>query len=116
MALNNMSEELAESYAVLERRVQEKTAGLEQKNEILAFLWQANRRLHSSAPLCERISPVLNGLQGLTLLRDIEVRVYDPKTKIITVSLPATRMMTVMIKAATSVHAICRRCRMAEQR
>jgi two-component system nitrate/nitrite sensor histidine kinase NarX len=76
MALNNMSEELAESYAVLERRVQEKTAGLEQKNEILA-LWQANRRLHSSAPLCERISPVLNGLQGLTLLRDIEVRVYD---------------------------------------
>ena len=77
MALNNMSEELAESYAVLERRVQEKTAGLEQKNEILAFLWQANRRLHASAPLCERISPVLNGLQGLTLLRDIEVRVYD---------------------------------------
>lgn len=77
MALNNMSEELAESYAVLERRVQEKTAGLEQKNEILAFLWQANRRLHSNIPLCERISPVLNGLQGLTLLRDIEVRVYD---------------------------------------
>ncbi|HIF6263127.1 TPA: nitrate/nitrite two-component system sensor histidine kinase NarX [Raoultella ornithinolytica] len=77
MALNNMSKELAESYSVLERRVQEKNAGLEQKNEILAFLWQANRRLHSSAPLCERISPVLNGLQGLTLLRDIEVRVYD---------------------------------------
>ncbi|MBB1201179.1 nitrate/nitrite two-component system sensor histidine kinase NarX [Enterobacteriaceae bacterium 89] len=77
MALNNMSKELAESYAVLEQRVQEKTANLEQKNEILAFLWQANRRLHSQAPLCERISPVLNGLQGLTLLRDIEVRVYD---------------------------------------
>ena len=77
MALNNMSKELAESYAVLEQRVQEKTANLEHKNEILAFLWQANRRLHSQAPLCERISPVLNGLQGLTLLRDIEVRVYD---------------------------------------
>lgn len=77
MALNNMSKELAESYAVLEQRVQEKTANLEQKNEILGFLWQANRRLHSPAPLCERISPVLNGLQMLTLLRDIEVRVYD---------------------------------------
>ncbi|MRS16943.1 nitrate/nitrite two-component system sensor histidine kinase NarX [Enterobacteriaceae bacterium RIT691] len=77
MALNNMSKELAESYAVLEQRVQEKTANLEQKNEILAFLWQANRRLHSQVPLCERISPVLNGLQGLTQLRDIEVRVYD---------------------------------------
>ena len=30
-ALNNMSAELAESYAVLEQRVQEKTAGLEHK-------------------------------------------------------------------------------------
>ena len=77
MALNNMSDELAESYASLEKRVQEKTAGLEQKNAILSFLWQANRRLHSNAPLCERISPVLNGLQELTPLRGIEVRVYD---------------------------------------
>lgn len=77
LALNNMSAELAESYASLERRVQEKTAGLEQKNAILSFLWQANRRLHANAPLCERISPVLNGLQKLTPLHDIEVRVYD---------------------------------------
>ncbi|SFU20965.1 two-component system, NarL family, nitrate/nitrite sensor histidine kinase NarX [Kosakonia arachidis] len=76
-ALNNMSAELAESYAVLEQRVNEKTAGLEQKNQILSFLWQANRRLHSRIPLCERLSPVLNGLQGLTLLHDIELRVYD---------------------------------------
>lgn len=50
---------------------------LEHKNQILSFLWQANRRLHSQAPLCERLSPVLNGLQNLTLLRDIELRVYD---------------------------------------
>lgn len=76
-ALNNMSAELAESYAVLEQRVQEKTAGLEQKNAILSFLWQANHRLHSRIPLCERLSPVLNGLQELTLLHDIELRVYD---------------------------------------
>lgn len=76
-ALNNMSDELAESYAVLEQRVKEKTAGLEQKNQILSFLWQANRRLHAQAPLCERLSPVLNGLQNLTLLHDIELRVYD---------------------------------------
>ncbi|MEG1248404.1 MAG: nitrate/nitrite two-component system sensor histidine kinase NarX [Citrobacter sp.] len=76
-ALNNMSEELAESYAVLEQRVQEKTAGLEHKNQILSFLWQANRRLHSQVPLCERLSPVLNGLQNLTQLHDIELRVYD---------------------------------------
>ena len=63
--------------SVLEQRVQEKTAGLEQKNEILSFLWQANRRLHMQVPLCERLSPVLNGLQNLTLLHDLELRVYD---------------------------------------
>lgn len=76
-ALNNMSDELAESYSVLEQRVREKTAGLEQKNQILSFLWQANRRLHSPVSLCERLSPVLNGLQNLTQLHDIELRVYD---------------------------------------
>ncbi len=77
IALNSMSAELAESYAVLEQRVREKTAGLEQKNQILSFLYQANRRLHSQAPLCQRLSPVLSELQKLTPLRDIELRVYE---------------------------------------
>jgi two-component system nitrate/nitrite sensor histidine kinase NarX len=77
VALNSMSVELAESYAVLEQRVREKTAGLEQKNQILSFLYQANRRLHSQAPLCQRLSPVLSELQQLTPLRDIELRVYE---------------------------------------
>ncbi|WP_416821698.1 nitrate/nitrite two-component system sensor histidine kinase NarX, partial [Cronobacter sakazakii] len=76
-ALNSMSAELAESYASLEQRVQEKTAGLEQKNQILSFLWEANRRLHSDVPLCERLAPVLTRLQNLTLLRDIALRVYE---------------------------------------
>lgn len=77
VALNSMSVELAESYAVLEQRVREKTAGLEQKNQILSFLYQANRRLHSQAPLCHRLSPVLSELQKITPLRDIELRVYE---------------------------------------
>lgn len=42
-ALNNMSAELAESYAVLEQRVQEKPPGWSIKSDPL-FLWQANRR------------------------------------------------------------------------
>ena len=76
-SLNSMSSELAASYSVLEERVAEKTAVLAHKNEMLAFLWQASRRLHSSAPLCERLAPVLNELQQLTLLREIELRVYE---------------------------------------
>lgn len=77
LAFNSMSAELAESYAGLEQRVREKTAGLEQKNQILSFLYQANRRLHSQAPLCQRLSPVLSELQQLTPLRNIELRVYE---------------------------------------
>lgn len=77
IALNSMSAELAASYASLEQRVHEKTIGLEHKNQILSFLYQANRRLHSQAPLCQRISAVLNELEHLTPLRNIEMRVYE---------------------------------------
>lgn len=76
-ALNSMSDELAESYAGLEARVKEKTAGLEYKNQILTFLWDASRRMHSPLPLCERLAPVLARLQQLTPLRDIELRIYE---------------------------------------
>jgi len=77
IALNSMSAELAASYASLEQRVSEKTTGLEQKNQILSFLYQANRRLHSQAPLCQRLSSVLCELQHLTPLQNIELRVYE---------------------------------------
>lgn len=77
IALNSMSAELAASYASLEQRVSEKTIGLEQKNRILSFLYQANRRLHSQAPLCQRFSAVLSELEHLTPLRNIELRVYE---------------------------------------
>jgi len=76
-ALNSMSAELAASYGSLEQRVREKTTGLEQKNQILSFLYQANRRLHSQAPLCQRFSAVLSELEHLTPLRNIELRVYE---------------------------------------
>lgn len=76
-ALNSMSAELAESYARLEQRVEEKTAVLARTNEALTFLYSANRRLHSQATLCQRVTPVLNELQRLTPLREIELRVYD---------------------------------------
>jgi len=77
MALNSMSAELAASYSSLEQRVSEKTTGLEQKNQILSFLYQANRRLHSQAPLCQRLSAVLSELEHLTPLQNIELRVYE---------------------------------------
>ncbi len=77
-ALNNMSAELAKVMPYLSSGLQEKTAGLEHKNQILSFLWQANRRLHSRAPLCERLSHRYStAYENLTLLRDIELRVYD---------------------------------------
>ncbi len=76
-ALNTMSTELAESYAVLEQRVMEKTRGLERTNQMLSFLYQSSRHLHSPATFTQRVTPVLNDLQQLTPLRDIELRVYE---------------------------------------
>ncbi len=76
-AFNSMAGELAESYGMLEQRVAEKTAGLAVKNQIVSFLYQANQRFHSAAPLSERFIPVLNDLQRLTPLCDVALRIYE---------------------------------------
>ncbi|CAI6164384.1 nitrate/nitrite two-component system sensor histidine kinase NarX [Escherichia coli] len=75
-ALNNMSAELAESYAVLEQRVQEKTAGLEHKNcDPLFYEITATSYLRGLPGNGRHLK--FHCLQNLTLLRDIELRVYD---------------------------------------
>ncbi len=61
------------------------------ENEILSFLWQANRRLHMQVPLCERLSPVLNGLQNLTCCTIGASGCTTWKMKKITVSLPVSQ-------------------------
>ncbi|CAI0899115.1 nitrate/nitrite two-component system sensor histidine kinase NarX [Serratia grimesii] len=76
-ALNTMSDELATMYTGLEQRVAEKTADLQQKNQVLSFLYCASRQLHANEPLCSRLTPILNKLQALTPLRAIQVRLYE---------------------------------------
>ena len=76
-ALNTMSDELATMYSGLEQRVAEKTADLQQKNQVLSFLYRASRQLHANEPLCSRLTPILNQLQTLTPLRAIQVRLYE---------------------------------------
>ncbi|ASM07758.1 TPA: nitrate/nitrite two-component system sensor histidine kinase NarX [Serratia marcescens] len=76
-ALNTMSDELSATYSGLEQRVAEKTADLQQKNQVLSFLYRASRLLHASEPLCSRLTPLLNQLQTLTPLRAIQVRLYE---------------------------------------
>ncbi len=76
-ALNTMSDELSATYSGLEQRVAEKTADLQQKNQVLSFLYRASRQLHASEPLCSRLTPLLNQLQTLTPLRAIQVRLYE---------------------------------------
>lgn len=75
--LNSMSQSLSQMYAELEQRVAEKTADLQQKNRVLDFMYRASRRLHTSAPLRDRLEPVLNELQTLTPLREIQIRLYE---------------------------------------
>lgn len=76
-ALNTMSDELATIYARLEQRVAEKTADLQQKNQVLDFLYRTSRQLHTSEPICSRLIPILNQLQTLTPLHSIQVRLYE---------------------------------------
>lgn len=76
-ALNTMSDELAAMYSGLEQRVAEKTADLQQKNQVLSFLYRTSRQLHANEPLCSRLTPILNQLQTLTPLRAIQVRLYE---------------------------------------
>lgn len=56
-ALNRMSQELSLIYGDLEQRVVNKTADLQQKNQVLAFLYHSSRQLHTHQPLSERFSP-----------------------------------------------------------
>nr|WP_274921989.1 LuxR C-terminal-related transcriptional regulator [Providencia sp. G1(2023)] len=75
--LNQMSDELAQSYHQLEERVAEKTADLITKNRVLSYLYQSNQILHSSEPLYSRLQKVLIELKNITLLKNLSLRLYE---------------------------------------
>ncbi len=78
--LGSMSQELAQSYARLEQRVLEKTAGLQQKHEELSFLYRASLQLHGDAPLSQRLTRVESELQRLLPLTEVRIEQYDAQS------------------------------------
>ncbi|EOR78749.1 nitrate/nitrite two-component system sensor histidine kinase NarX, partial [Yersinia enterocolitica] len=76
-ALNRMSQELSVIYSDLEQRVVQKTADLQQKNQVLAFLYHSSRQLHTTQPLSERLVPVIEQLQTLTPLENVQICLYE---------------------------------------
>ncbi|CNI26248.1 MULTISPECIES: nitrate/nitrite two-component system sensor histidine kinase NarX [Yersinia] len=76
-ALNRMSQELSLIYSDLEQRVAQKTADLQQKNQVLAFLYHSSRQLHTHQPLSERLVPVIEQLQALTPLENVQICLYE---------------------------------------
>ncbi|MFL4555441.1 nitrate/nitrite two-component system sensor histidine kinase NarX [Yersinia kristensenii] len=76
-ALNRMSQELSLIYSDLEQRVAQKTADLQQKNQVLAFLYHSSRQLHTHQPLSERLVPVIEQLQTLTPLENVQICLYE---------------------------------------
>ncbi len=76
-ALNRMSQELSLIYGDLEQRVVNKTADLQQKNQVLAFLYHSSRQLHTHQPLSERLAPVIEQLQALTTLENVQICLYE---------------------------------------
>ncbi len=75
--LNAMSSELSLMYGKLEQLVEQKTTDLQKKNQVLSYLYRASRQLHSRAPLCSRLLPVLTELQELTPLHSLQIRLYE---------------------------------------
>ncbi|WP_265498248.1 nitrate/nitrite two-component system sensor histidine kinase NarX [Providencia rustigianii] len=75
--LNHMSDELAQSYHQLEKRVAEKTADLLAKNRVLSYLYQSNQILHSSDTLYSRLQKVLVELKSITQLKNLRIRLYE---------------------------------------
>ncbi|ELZ5939631.1 nitrate/nitrite two-component system sensor histidine kinase NarX [Providencia stuartii] len=77
LTLNQMSDELAQSYHQLEQRVTEKTADLRNKNQVLSYLYQSNQILHSAEPLDIRLGRVLSELKNITILKNLSLRLYE---------------------------------------
>lgn len=75
--LNSMSHSLSQMYAELEHRVAEQTAGLQQKNRVLDYLYRASRQLHSHQPISRRLLPVLAELPAFIPLRAIQIKLYE---------------------------------------
>ena len=75
--LNQMSDELSQSYHQLESRVKEKTADLQKKNQVLVYLYQSNQILHSIEPLYLRLQKILIELRKITILKNISIKLYE---------------------------------------
>ncbi|OTQ73288.1 nitrate/nitrite two-component system sensor histidine kinase NarX [Gilliamella sp. N-G2] len=76
-AFDKMAEQIEQQYLLLEERVTEKTAELQQINKILSFQYQAIKQLHTSDPLCERFLIILRGLEELVPLTQFQIRFYE---------------------------------------
>lgn len=76
-SLNSMSQALERTVDSLAQLVDNKTADLQQKNQVLDFLYRVSRQLHTSAPLERRLVPVLEELQQLTPLQSVQLRLYE---------------------------------------
>ena len=77
IALNTMSEELSTLYSELEKRVVEKTHDLQQKNQVLSYLYHSSQQLHSQAPLCARLRQILHELQMIIPDAYLQIRLYE---------------------------------------
>lgn len=75
--INHMSHELSQLYGELEQRVNDKTAALQQKNDLLSFLYSASRQCHQKTPINERILPILRQLEQVTPLYNVQFHLYE---------------------------------------
>ncbi|WP_392566151.1 histidine kinase [Utexia brackfieldae] len=76
-AFNQMSDKIESQYQLLELRVNEKTALLQYKNDLMTFLYHAIKVLNTTLPLLDRFSIVLSEIETLVPLRDFRIDLYE---------------------------------------
>ncbi|AMD00798.1 histidine kinase [Halomonas chromatireducens] len=76
---NNMSEQLASSYAALEERVAHKTQELERSSEVMQVLHDGSRWLYGGGnDLCTSAAPMLRQVEQLLEIGPIRLSLNDP--------------------------------------
>ncbi|HCM62767.1 MAG TPA: nitrate/nitrite two-component system sensor histidine kinase NarX [Morganella sp. (in: Bacteria)] len=76
-ALNRTAGELSALYSELEERVAVKTQDLQQRNQTLAFLYNASQRLNQTADLTAQLTDILQALHQLVPGGSLCLRIFE---------------------------------------
>ncbi|MEG3767841.1 ATP-binding protein [Alteromonas sp. 14N.309.X.WAT.G.H12] len=81
-SINKMSNAIGYMYGDLEKRVDEKTKDLQQRNTLLKFLYKTAKKTAEHGPEYDDFSAIINELKTIILIDDIELCLFTEKGEI----------------------------------